>query len=75
LIYSINKAGTIPALSPIQQRQSRHKGDTMSKFEIFENIIAERNKSGTGVRAVLEKSSIPAEVQEIMNSRKAKKKN
>ncbi len=47
----------------------------MNKFEIFENIIAERNKSGTGVRAVLEKSSIPAEIQVIMNSRKSKKKN
>lgn len=47
----------------------------MNKYEIFENIIAERNKAGTGVRAVLEKSSIPAEVQVIMSSRKAKKKN
>jgi hypothetical protein len=46
----------------------------MNKNDLFESLIAERNKKFNGVRLDLGTEQVPAEIQEIMTQKNKSKK-
>lgn len=46
----------------------------MSKMEMFESLIAEKNGKFNGVRAEMQNEDVPAEIRAIMDQKKRQNK-